>query len=115
MQYGSDQSLIKNYPVAPYSSFKNPTNKIGFVILWTIENIRKNHPYSSIKTFDSYPSQNSLIFNKSIKTFQPLLDQMTLETVHQHYQTWWDIHDGANNFDLARKIDPLKETDFKWK
>jgi len=113
LEYAKDLTLIKNYPVNPLSSFKGPDRHLGFIILWTIENIRQNYPYENQEKsiLRRYPSLNPMV-NKVGKRFKDLNSPENLQILAGKYQLWWEKE---VPFAKLRRIDPMADSGFVWR
>ena len=113
LDFTTDDTELENYPISPISSYKGEKIMLGYLALWTIENIRLNYPYDA-------DNENQFLFpskHPSLRAVQgayrPIEDLETLIEAAAKYQKWWEKYDGEN-FDEIRAVDPLANSGLAW-
>jgi hypothetical protein len=102
--------IISNFPHNGISSFWNPDCKLGMYVLWTIESIRAVNIKSEY-LIGRFPSQNPILALKSSTDLKLVSDDKSFKEAAYAYNDWWhSIH----IFNDKMKIDPLKDTDYRW-
>ena len=101
---------ITNFPENPISSFSHPDCKLGMYVLWTIESIRVQE-IKSEHLIGRFPSQNPVIALRASTELELVFGDKSHEEAAKAYNDWWhSIH----IFKDKMKIDPLKDTDYRW-
>ncbi|MGK7390820.1 MAG: DUF4943 family protein [Candidatus Cyclobacteriaceae bacterium M2_1C_046] len=111
MNYVSDTTHIDTFPVNPISSFRGQDSYVGFIVMWTIENIRSNYPYSD-NLLDNYPSQYPAPYD-TVMPHSYLKNFISFDEVSLYYQNWW-TENSNKPFAEYKNIDPLANTKYKW-
>ncbi len=105
----NDFTEISRFPANPTVSQGPLRVTVCALLLWTVEHIRLNHGNFSENKYPSLMPELMEV-NKGTKT----LDNVQLVVVLNLYKDWWNSNKHMD-FDNSRKIDPLSESDFKWK
>ncbi|MDD2595531.1 MAG: DUF4943 family protein [Bacteroidales bacterium] len=110
LSYGKDSRMIKSYPCNPISSYHMEECPLGVLMLWTIESIRVKDDENCVKMM-GYPSLNPLILRESDKKW--VNDEESQSAAYNAYRKWWDKY--RNDFESAKKHDPLEGTGYSWR
>lgn len=113
LDFSTDDTELTNYPVNPLSSYKGDKVKLGYLALWTVENIRLNYPYdSSDESRFLFPSKNPVLRTTS-GGYEPVDDLENLIRASELYKNWW-MEFSEDNFEQLRSIDPLEGSGLAW-
>ena len=109
LMHSGDTNIVTGIsnPISSYHLEKIP---IGYIMLWTIENIRIHYPKYTGE--GGFPSQNPVIIRKEDSMIR--VDQLTLLQIDHVYFQWWS-KGRTLNFDQLRTLNPLEETGLTWK
>jgi hypothetical protein len=100
LRYASDSQLIENYPIPAFSAAYYGPQKVGMIILYTVESIRlqkengaSSHPYV----------RDTLTPKRSVE----------LSELVPYYINWWQLHKNKTAEEL-KNISPLAGSTLKW-
>lgn len=110
LKYTNDNTLITNFPINPNSSFIGPDCKLGIYALWTIESIRVCSIVADAHPF-RFPSGNPILMFKDPGS-GTLDSDLAHQTAATAYQDWWDSN---SDFQQIKNINPLDNTDYRWR
>lgn len=110
LNYRNETMMISNFPRNGISSFYEPQCKLGMYVLWTIESIRAVEIKSEY-LIGRFPSQNPVLALKASSDLELVFDNDSQSEAAKAYYDWWhSIH----IFKDKMKIDPLKNTAYRW-
>jgi hypothetical protein len=110
LNYRNETTVISNFPHNGISSLWAPECKLGMYVLWTIESIRAVETKSEY-LIGRFPSQNPILALRSSTELKLVYDTKSQNDAAKAYYDWWhSIH----IFKDKMKIDPLKDTDYRW-
>jgi hypothetical protein len=110
LNYRDETIVITNFPHNGISSLWAPECKLGMYVLWTIESIRAAEIKSEY-LIGRFPSQNPILALRASSELDLVYDDKSQKTAAKAYYDWWhSIH----IFKDKMKIDPLKNTDYRW-
>lgn len=115
LQYRNDASIVTKFPENSISSYKTlgPNYRLGVLVLWTIESIRKP-PIYGMAIPGRFPSQNPFIALKADPSqWIENHDNEAYHIISQAYFDWWESNKDKD-FNKARMIDPLENTSYTW-
>ena len=110
LKYRNETTLITDFPHNPISSLWQQECKLGMLVLWTIESIRAVE-IDSEYLIGRFPSQNPVLAIRDAPELDLVFDDQSHIDAAEAYNDWW------NSFHLFKdkiKIDPLKNTKYKW-
>jgi hypothetical protein len=110
LNYRNETTIITDFPHNPISSFWQQECKLGMIVLWTIESIRAVE-IDSEYLIGRFPSQNPVLALRDAPELHMVFDDKSHTDAANAYNDWW------NSFHLFRdkiKIDPLKDTKYRW-
>lgn len=107
----NDFTEITKFPINPWASYYPEHLTIGECLLWTIESIRVY--YNIDNTVQNCPSLFPKI-RRMNNTESPYLNEESFAEVYNLYKSWWHNNKGKS-FEIARKINPLENTNYVWK
>jgi hypothetical protein len=110
LEYRSSTIVITNFPHNGISSLWGPECKLGVFVLWTIESIRAVE-INSKYLFGRFPSQNPILALRASQALNLVYDAKSQNEAAKAYYEWW--YSGYTLSDKM-KIDPLKDTDYRW-
>jgi hypothetical protein len=110
LKYRNETMVISNFPHNGISSLWAPDCKLGMYVLWTIESIRAVEIKSEY-LIGRFPSQNPILALRASAELKLVYDNKSHLDAAQAYYDWW--HSG-NIVKDKMKIDPLKDTDYRW-
>ncbi len=113
LMYSKDTTVITKFPVNPISSYIPHQNKVGLVVLWTVESIRQFSD-KNVHAFAKFPSQNALLGMKDPANGGFISDYQAQLAVANAYIEWWE-NNRNNNFELFRNISPMDQTIYRWR
>ncbi len=113
LQYRNEKVIITKFPTNPISSLALPESKLGLLVLWTIESIRVVS-IDSPNLIMNLPSQNPILALRLSDELQIVMDQLSHDIAAKAYYDWWE-NNKMKEFDEFNFIDPLGETDYRWK
>lgn len=109
---GGETASTKTFPHNPFVCFMiGEETKVGVVVLWTIESLRMS--YLEGKKELIYPSADPLLIRKDMHMPREVsYSRESHFNAYDAYKTWWEL-----NLPLAEKmkINPLEESEFKWR
>ncbi len=109
LKYASDTTSITKFPRNGISSYMQMECNLGMVVLWTIESIRAVE-IKSERLIARFPSQNAIL-QLRIPPFEWVFDNVPQLFAAKAYNDWWY---SDHLFKNIMKIDPLKDTPYKW-
>jgi len=110
LNYRNETIMITNFPHNGISSLWAPDCKLGMYVLWTIESIRAVEIKSEY-LIGRFPSQNPILALRASTELELVYDDKSQNEAAKAYYDWWhSIH----IFKDKMKIDPLKDTDYRW-
>jgi hypothetical protein len=109
LNFRNDTTSIINFPRNGISSYWQEKCKLGMFVLWTIESIRAIE-IDSKYLIGRFPSQNPILALKDDPS-KWALDDESFHIAAKAYHDWWN---SIHLFTDKMKIDPLKNTDYKW-
>ena|SRR4030042_7090022 len=108
--YRNETMMITNFPHNGISSFWGPDCKLGMYVLWTIESIRAIE-IDSEYLIGRFPSQNPILALRDAPALELVFDDQSHKDAAKAYYDWWhSIH----IFKDKMKVDPLKDTKYRW-
>ena len=110
LNYRNETTLISNFPRNGISSYMQRECKLGMYVLWTIESIRAVEIESKY-LIGRFPSQNAILALRASTELKLALDDESQTVAAKAYYDWWH---SVHIFKDKMKIDPLKETDYRW-
>jgi len=113
LQYRNDKDVITKFPQNPISSYAMLECRLGMFVLWTIESIRAVS-IDSPNLIMNFPSQNPVLLLRDSEPLQIIMDESSHNIAAKAYFDWWEKN-RKKNFDRFNNIDPLKDTEYKWK
>lgn len=113
LMYSKDTTAITKFPVNPISSYRSHQNKLGLVVLWTVESIRQ-FAEKNVLSFTRYPSQNALLGMKDPVSGGFISDYQAQLAVANAYIEWWE-NNSNRNFKSFRDINPMDQTIYRWR
>jgi hypothetical protein len=110
LNYCNDTRVITNFPHNGISSLWAPECKLGMFVLWTIESIRAVETDSE-NLIGRFPSQNPILALRNSSRLELVYDDKSQIDAAKAYYDWWN-----SSYLLSDKmrIDPLKDTDYRW-
>jgi len=110
LNYRNETMVITNFPHNGISSLWAPDCKLGMYVLWTVESIRAVEIKSEY-LIGRFPSQNPILALRASTELKLVYDEKSQNEAAKAYYDWWhSIH----IFKDKMKIDPLKDTDYRW-
>ena len=110
LKYRNETKLITDFPHNPISSFWQQECKLGMIVLWTIESIRAVE-IDSEYLIGRFPSQNPVLALRDAPELDLVFDDQSHIDAAKAYNDWWN---SIHLFKDKIKIDPLKNTKYKW-
>jgi hypothetical protein len=110
LNYRNDPGIITHFPRNGISSFAVPECKLGIYVLWTIESIRVVQ-INSEKLVGRFPSLNPILaLNNGSQMELVFDDRSQMEAAKAYYEWWYSAYLLSDKM----RIDPLKNTVYKW-
>jgi hypothetical protein len=110
LNFRNDNTIISNFPHNGLSSYWGPECELGMYVLWTIESIRAVE-IKSDRLIGRFPSLNPILAFRDATELQIVrTDESHNEAAKAYYNWWHSVH----IFRDKMKIDPLKETEYRW-
>ena len=109
LKYIYDTDSITKFPRNGISSYMQMECSLGMVVLWTIESIRAVEIQSE-RLVGRFPSQNPFL-QLRVPPFEWVFDNVSQLVAAKAYNGWWY---SDHIFKNKMKIDPLKDTPYKW-
>jgi hypothetical protein len=110
LQYRNETKMIKDFPRNGISSLYMSECTLGMYVLWTIESIRAVEIQSEY-LIGRFPSQNPILALRSATELKLVHDEKSQTEAAKAYNNWWN---SVHIFKDKMKIDPLKDTDYRW-
>ncbi len=110
LNYRNDTRVITNFPHNGISSLWAPECKLGMFVLWTIESIRAVE-IKSENLIGRFPSQNPILALRSASQLELVYDDRSHNEAAKAYYDWWY---SAYLLSDKMRMDPLKDTDYRW-
>ena len=110
LKYRNETMVISNFPHNGISSLWGPECKLGMYVLWTIESIRAVK-IDSEYLIGRFPSQNPILALRASTELELVFDDKSQNEAAQAYYDWWNSDSILKD---KMKIDPLKDTDYRW-
>jgi hypothetical protein len=110
LNYRNETMVITNFPHNGISSLWAPDCKLGMYVLWTIESIRAVEIKSEY-LIGRFPSQNPILALRASSELKLVYDDKSQNEAAKAYYDWWH---SIYIFKDKMKIDPLKDTDYRW-
>jgi hypothetical protein len=110
LNYRNETMVITNFPHNGISSLWAPECKLGIYVLWTIESIRAVEIKSEY-LIGRFPSQNPILAIRAATELDLVYDDKSHKEAAKAYYDWWHSNP---IFKDKMKIDPLKNTDYRW-
>ncbi len=110
LNYRNETMIISNFPRNGISSLWRPECKLGMYVLWTIESIRAVEIQSKY-LIGRFPSQNPVLALRASTELKLVYDDRSQNEAAKAYYDWWH---SVHVFKDKMKIDPLKDTDYRW-
>jgi hypothetical protein len=110
LEYRNSTMVITDFPHNGISSLWGPDCKLGVYVLWTIESIRAVE-INSKYLIGRFPSQNPILALRASQELDLVYDTKSQEEAAKAYYDWWYSSYTLND---KMKIDPLKDTDYRW-
>lgn len=110
LKYRNENTIIKNFPRNPISSYWQAECKLGIYALWTIESIRATETNSD-NLIGRFPSQNPVLAFRDTTKLQLVFDDQSHKEAARAYNDWWN---SFYIFQDKMKVDPLKTTKYRW-
>ncbi|MBS0031846.1 DUF4943 family protein [Chitinophaga sp. 22321] len=100
LKQAGNNDIIENYPIPALSAAAYGPQKVGMIILYTVESIRQQRPVG--------------VSNRPFITDTTAPQRkVELAEVAGLYTSWWDQHKDKTAAEL-KNISPLEGTPFKW-
>jgi Domain of unknown function (DUF4943) len=110
LNYRNDTKVITNFPHNGISSLWAPECKLGMYVLWTIESIRAVE-INSENLIGRFPSQNPILAMRDASDMQLVYDDKShMEAAKAYYEWWYSAYLLSDKM----RVDPLKDTDYRW-
>jgi hypothetical protein len=110
LNYRNETMVISDFPHNGISSLWAPECKLGMYVLWTIESIRAVEIKSEY-LIGRFPSQNPILALRSSTELKLVTDDKSQNEAAKAYYDWYH---SVHLFKDKMKIDPLKDTDYRW-
>jgi hypothetical protein len=110
LNYRNETMIISDFPHNGISSLWGPECKLGMYVLWTIESIRAVEIESKY-LIGRFPSQNPILALRSSTELKLVFDDKSHNEAGKAYHDWYH---SVHLFKDKMKIDPLKDTDYRW-
>jgi len=110
LNYRNETMVISSFPHNGISSLWAPECKLGMYVLWTIESIRAVEIKSEY-LIGRFPSQNPILALRASTELKLVYDDKSQTEAAKAYYDWWH---SVYIFKDKMKIDPLKDTDYRW-
>lgn len=110
LKYRDETTMITGFPRNPISSFYQQKCKLGMVVLWTIESVRAVESGNE-HLIGRFPSQNPVLALRDAPELQMVFDDQSQREAARAYYAWWN---SFFPFQDKCKIDPLKNTKYRW-
>jgi hypothetical protein len=110
LNYRNETMVISDFPHNGISSLWAPECKLGMYVLWTIESIRAVEIKSEY-LIGRFPSQNPILALRSSTELKLVSDDKSQNEAAKAYYDWYH---SVHLFKDKMKIDPLKDTDYRW-
>jgi hypothetical protein len=113
LQYRDEEFILTKFPHNPVSSYFMLECKLGMFVLWTIESIRVVST-NSRDLIMNYPSQNPILALRHSDELQMVMDESSHHIAAEAYFDWWE-NNKNKDFNSFNTIDPLQDTEYRWK
>jgi hypothetical protein len=110
LNYRNDTRVITSFPHNGISSLWAPECKLGMFVLWTIESIRAVE-INSEHLIGRFPSQNPILALRDASEMVLVYDEKSHTEAAKAYYEWWY---SAYLLSDKMRMDPLKDTDYRW-
>lgn len=110
LKYRNDTTTIRNFPKNPIASLWMSKCSLGMYAIWTIESIRAVEIESEYLIM-RFPSQTPVLALRSSLELKLVFDFNAQYTAAKAYDNWWH---SSPLFKNKMKIDPLKDTEYRW-
>jgi hypothetical protein len=110
LNYRNETMVITNFPYNGISSLWAPDCRLGMYVLWTLESIRAVEIKSEY-LIGRFPSQNPILALRASTELKLVYDEKSQNEAAKAYYDWWH---SMHIFKDKMKIDPLKDTDYRW-
>ena len=110
LNYRNETMMITNFPHNGISSLWDSECKLGMYVLWTIESIRAVEIKSEY-LIGRFPSQNPVLALRASAELKLVYDDKSQNEAAKAYYYWWH---SIYIFKDKMKIDPLRNTDYRW-
>lgn len=110
LNYRNDTRVITNFPHNGISSLWALECKLGMYVLWTIESIRAVE-IDSENLIGRFPSQNPILALRNSSQLELVYDDKSQVEAAKAYYDWWN---SAYLLSDKMRMDPLKDTDYRW-
>ena len=110
LNYRNETMVISNFPHNGISSLWGPECKLGMYVLWTIESIRAVEIKSEY-LIGRFPSLDPILALRASTELKLVYDDKSQNDAAKAYYDWWN---SVHLFKDKMKIDPLKDTDYRW-
>jgi len=110
LEYRNETTIITKYPRNGISSLWMQECKLGMYVLWTIESIRAIEIESEY-LIGRFPSQNPILALRDAPELDLVYDDQSHLDAAEAYNDWWN---SSYLFRDKMKIDPLKDTNYRW-
>lgn len=111
LQFRNDTQIITDFPNSTYSSYYQRECTLGIYVLWTIESIRSETAKN--KMMMGFPSQNPILCLRNVEEMSLVFDNNAQTIAAKAYFDWWEANKNKD-FNQAKVIDPLENTDYRW-
>ena len=111
LKHINDTLLISNYPHNPISSLHGSDCKLGVLVLWTIESIRKTEINGKKHPMNRYPSLNPVLKSKDSNEPGQDKNNNSQRIAAMAYYSWWNT---IIPFEQLKSVDPLDQTNLDW-
>jgi hypothetical protein len=110
LNYIDVATLISHFPHNGISSHRGPDCKLGMFVLWTIESVRAVETDSKY-LIGRFPSRNPILALRNVSDYNLVYDERSHKAASKAYYEWW-----YSSLPLKEKmkIDPLRNTYYKW-
>lgn len=109
LKFVNDTTSITKFPRNGISSYMQLECNLGMIVLWTIESIRA-FEIESDRLIGRFPSQNPILALRDTPS-EWVFDTASQLVAAKAYNDWWHSN---HIFKDKMKIDPLKDTPYKW-
>jgi len=109
LNYRNNTRVITNFPHNGISSLWAPECKLGMYVLWTIESIRAVE-INSENLIGRFPSQNPILGLRDASQLDVYDDKSHMVAAKAYYEWWYSAYLLSDKM----RMDPLKNTDYRW-